>query len=92
MFERFLCRYDRLDVVRLEVALEIEDGDLLRLCNGKELTKRRVRVDVLLVVELVRLDVVHDATRYIRAGHERTLGLAKEDAERIRNLLGLRED
>jgi len=78
--------------VNLEVALEVEDGDLLRLRYGKKLAESGVREDVLLVVETVLLDVVHDATGDIRAAHLRALGLAKEDAERIRNLLGLRED
>ena len=88
----FLRRYNRLDVVALEVALEVENGDLLRLRDAEELTERGIRVDVLLVVELVRLDVVHNATGYIRTGHQSALGLTEEYAERIRDLLGLRED
>jgi len=78
--------------VDLQEALEVEDGHLLRLRYDKELAERGVRQDVLLVVETVLLDVVHDATGDIRAAHLRALGLAKEDAERIRNLLGLGED
>jgi len=78
--------------VRLEEALEVENSYLLRLRYGKKLTKSGIRVDVLLVVELLVLDVRHNATGDIRAAHQRTLGLTKEDAEGIRDLLGLRED
>jgi len=82
----------RLDVVVLEVALEVEDRDLLSLRRLEELAERGVRVDVLLVVELVALDVVHDATGDVRAAHLRALRLAEEDAELVRDLLGLGED
>lgn len=82
----------RLDVVVLEVALEVEDSNLLGLRALEELAKRGIRVDVLLVVEAVLLDVVHDATGDVRAAHLRALGLAEEDAEVIRDLLRAGED
>ena len=76
----------------LEVRLEVEDIDLLGLRDAEELTESGIRVDVLLVVEALGLDVVHDATRDIRTRHERTLGLAEEDTELVRDLRGLREN
>ena len=76
----------------LEVALKVEDSHLLGLRHLEELAKSSVRVDVLLVVEAVLLHVVHHATSHVRAADLGALGLAKECAERIRDLLGLRED
>ena len=76
----------------LEVALKVEDSHLLGLRHLEELAKSSVRVDVLLVVEAVLLHVVHHATSHVRAADLGALGLAKEHAEVIRNLLGLRED
>ena len=76
----------------LEVALEVEDSHLLGLRALEELAKRGIRVDVLLVVEAVLLDVVHDATGYVRAAHLRALRLAEEDTEVVRDLLRARED
>ncbi len=78
--------------MHLEVALEVEDRHLLGLRGAEQLTKRGIRVDVLLVVELLLLDVGHDAARHIGAAHLRALGLAKEDAKVVRDLLGLGED
>jgi hypothetical protein len=78
--------------VHLEVALEVEDRDLLGLRGAEQLAKRGIRVDVLLVVEFLLLDVGHDAARHIGAAHLRALGLAKEHAKVVRDLLGLRED
>ncbi len=88
----YLRHRHSLDVVVLEVALEVEDSHLLSLRHLEELAKSRIRVDVLLVVEAVLLHVVHHATRDIGAADLRALGLAKEDAKVVRNLLGLRED
>ena len=82
----------RLDVVTLQVALEVQDRHLLRLRALEELAEGGIRVDVLLVVELVRLDVVHDATSDIRAAHLSALRLAEEDTELVRDLLRLGED
>jgi len=82
----------RLDVVTLQVALEVQDRHLLRLRALEELAESGIRVDVLLVVELVRLDVVHDTTGDVRAAHLSALRLAEEDTELIRDLLRLGED
>jgi len=82
----------RLDVVTLEVALEEEDGHLLTSAHLEKAAKRGIRVDVLLVVERVLLHVVHDATGDIGAAELRALSLAKEYAEVVRDLLGLREN
>jgi len=88
-----VCLSNRgLDVVTLEVRLEVEDIHLLGLRYTEQLAKSGIRVDVLLVVEALGLYVVHDATGYIRAGHQRALGLAEEYAKVVRDLRGLRED
>jgi hypothetical protein len=84
--------HNRLDVVNLEVALEVEDSHLLTIADLEKAAKRGIRVDVLLVVERVLLHVVHDATGHIGAAELRALGLAKEYAEVVRDLLGLREN
>ena len=78
--------------MHLEVALEVEDRHLLGLRGAEQLTKRGIRVDVLLVVELLLLDVGHDAARHIGAAHLGALGLAEEHAKVVRDLLGLGED
>lgn len=50
-----------LDVVPLEVLLQVEDGEAVRLREAEELAERGIRLDGLLVRELVVLGVLHDA-------------------------------
>ena len=89
----YLRRGDnRLDIVTLEVLLEVEDGKAIRLREAEELTERGIRLDGLLVRELVVLCILHDATRDIRAADLRTSGEAEEDAEILRDLNRLGED
>ena len=87
-----LSRYDRLDVVPLEVLLEVEDRQLVRLCEAEELAERGIRVDRLLVRELVVLGILHDATGDIRTADERVRREAEEYAEILRDLNRLGED
>ena len=87
-----LSRYDRLDVVPLEVLLEVEDRELIRLREAEELAERGIRVDRLLVRELVVLGVLHDATGDIRTADERVGREAEEYAEILRDLNRLGED
>jgi hypothetical protein len=81
-----------LHIVALQVALEVQDGYLLRLRYRQKLAQSGIRVDVLLVVQAVLLHILHDAAGHIRAGHQGALGLAQEHAQSISNHLGLGED
>ena len=85
-------RDDRLDVVPLEVLLEVEDRQLVRLREAEELAERGIRVDRLLVRELVVLRVLHDTARDIRTADERVGREAEENAEILRDLNRLGED
>ncbi len=76
----------------LEVLLEVEDSKAIRLREAEELTERGIRLDGLLVRELVVLCILHDATSDIRAADLRASGEAKEDAEILRDLNRLGED
>lgn len=82
----------RLQVVLVEVALEIEVGQLLTLRHAEELLQRRIGLDVVLVLEALLLHVVVDGLGNLRAGHLRALGLAEERAQLLRNLGGALED
>ena len=83
---------NRLDVVALEVLLEVEDGKAVRLREAEELTERGIRLDGLLVRELVVLCILHDATGDIRAADLSARGEAEEDAKILRDFDRLGED
>ena len=83
---------DYLDVVLVEVALEVEVREALRVSNAKELLERGIRLDVVLVLEALLLDVGGDRLGDIGAAHLAALGLAEEDAEVIAELGGNLED
>lgn len=76
----------------LEVLLEVEDGKAVRLRETEELAERSIRLDGLLVRELVVLGILHDAARDIRAADLSASGKAEEDAEILRDLNRLGED
>ena len=82
----------RLDVVTVEVTLEVEVRELLRLRHLEELAERDIRRDVVLVLQVLLLDVVVDLLRHVGAADERALGVAEEEAELIRHLRGDLED
>jgi len=84
--------HDRLHVVAVEVALEVEVRQLVAIRDGQELLERRIRLDVVLVLELVLLHVVVDTLRDLRAAHQSALGLHEEGTELIRDLNGALED
>jgi len=67
--------------VLVEVALEVEVGQLLALRHAQQLLERRIRLDVVLVLEVVLLDVVVHRLRDLRARHQRAVALAEEVAE-----------
>ena len=85
-------RGDRLDVVAVEVALEVEIRERLTLADRQQLLERRVRLDVVLVLQALLLHVVVHRLRDLRAAHERRRRLAKEEAELVRDLRGALED
>ncbi len=76
----------------VEVALEIEVGQLLTLRDAEELLERGIGLDVVLVLEALLLHVVVDGLGDLRAGHLGALGLAEEVAELIGNLGGALKD
>jgi len=88
----FLRRGRRLDVVGLQVALEIQDLQLIRLRQREELAQRRIGLDDLLHHQRVGLRVGADTGRDLRAGEQSALGNAQERTERVRDGRGLSED
>ena len=76
----------------VEVALEVEVGQLLALRDAEELLERGIRLDVVLILQVVLLDVVVHRLRDLRAGHQGALGLREEVAELLRDLRGALED
>ena len=82
----------RLEVVVLQVALEVEDRQLIRLLQAEELAERGVRIDVLLVHQALGLRVVAHLLGHRRAGEQGALRDAEELAERIGHGRGARED
>ena len=82
----------RLDVVVVEVLLEVEVRERRAILNREELLERRIRLDVVLVLEVLLLHVVVDLAGHVGAGDQSALGLAEEDAELISDLGGDLED
>jgi hypothetical protein len=78
--------------VGLQVALEVEDLELIRLSDAEELAERSIRLDQLLLHETLLLGVGANLGGDLGAAEESTLGLAEEDAELIGNLSGLLKD
>jgi hypothetical protein len=78
--------------VLVEVALQVKVRELLALRDAEELLERGIRLDVVLVLEVLLLDVVVDRLRDLRAAHEGALALAEEVAELLRDLRGALED
>ena len=76
----------------VEVALEVEVRQLLALRHAQQLLQRGIRLDVVLVLQVVLLDVVVHRLRDLRAGHQRALGLAEERAQLLRDLRRALED
>jgi len=81
-----------LDVVLVEVLLEVEVRQGLTLRRSEELLEQGIRLDVVLVLEALLLDVGRHRLGDVGARHLRTLGLAEEAAELIGELGGDLED
>jgi len=78
--------------VGVEVALEVEVREVVRIREAEELLERGIRLDVVLVLEVLLLHVVVDLTRHVGAGDEGALRLAEEHAKLISDLRGDLED
>jgi hypothetical protein len=78
--------------VSVEVALEVEVGEVIRVREAEELLEGSIRLDVVLVLEGVLLDILVDLTSHIGARDKGSLGLAEERAELISDLGGDLED
>ena len=84
-------RHRRLDVVRLEVALEVQDLELILLRQRQQAAERRIGLDDLLLHQRVRLGVRTDTGGDLRAGERRALCDAEERTESVRDGRRLRE-
>ena len=82
----------RLDVVAVQVALQVEVRQLVRLGHLEELAQGGIGGDVVLVLQVVLLDVVVNLLRHVGAGDERARGVLQELAQLIRHLRGDLED
>lgn len=76
----------------LEVALEVEDLELVILVEAEKGAELVIGVDDLLGHELVVLGVAADARSHLRAAEQSTRGNTQEGAKSIRDLSGLGED
>lgn len=82
----------RLHVVAVQVLLEVQDRDLVVLRHRQQLAQSRIGLDLLLIHQVVGVGVGHDRLGHLRAADLRTLGLAQEGAQLVRDLHGLGED
>jgi hypothetical protein len=67
--------------VLVEVALQVEVRQLLALGHAQKLLQRGIRLDVVLVLQVVLLHVVVHGLGDLRAGHQGAVALAEEVAE-----------
>jgi hypothetical protein len=74
--------------VGVEVALEVEVGEVVSISKTEELLEGSIRLDVMLVLEGVLLDILINLTSHIGAADESALGLTEERAELVSNLGG----
>ena len=76
----------------IKVSLKVEVGEIVSISEAEELLERCIRLDVMLILQILLLHVVVDLTCDIGAGDESSLWLTKEDAELISDLGGDLED
>ena len=76
----------------VEVTLEVEVGQLVRLRHLEELAEGGIRRDVVLVLEVLLLHVVVDLLRDVGAADQRARGVTEELVQLIRDLRGDLED
>ena len=72
-----------LDVVLVQVLLEVEVRERLALRDAEELLEGGIRLDVVLVLQALLLDVRRDGLRDVGAAHLAALRLGEEGAEVI---------
>ena len=75
-----------LDVVLVQVLLEVEVRERLALRDAEELLEGGIRLDVVLVLQALLLDVRRDGLRDVGAAHLAALRLREEGAEVIAQL------
>jgi len=78
--------------VLIQVLLEVEVRERLALGDAKELLEGGIRLDVVLVLEALLLDVRRNGLRDVGAAHLAALRLGKEGAEVIAERRGHLED
>ena len=76
----------------VEVALEVEVREHLLLLDAKERTELRIRLDRVLVLELVELDIRRDSLRHIGPALLGAIAHTEERAEVVRETRGELED
>ena len=76
----------------VQVALQVEVRQLVRLGHLEELAQGGIGGDVVLVLQVVLLDVVVNLLRHVGAGDQRARGVLQELAQLIRHLRGDLED
>ena len=81
-----------LHVVAVQVALQVEVRQRLAVANGQQLLESGIRLDVVLVLQVLLLHVLVHLLRHLRAAQQSALGLAQEHAQLISNLGGALED
>jgi len=64
--------------VAVEVALEVEVRQRLTLADSEQSAQRSIRLDVVLVLELVRLHVLVNGLGDLRAAHQSASGAGEE--------------
>ena len=72
--------------------LQVQDGQHIALIQGQQLAQRRIRLDGLLVHQVVVARILHHTLGHRRPAHLRVLGLAQERAQLRGDLHGLGED
>lgn len=82
----------RLHVVAAQELLQVQDGQHVALIQGQQLAQRGIRLDGLLVHQVVVARILHHTLGHRRPAHLRVLGLAQERAQLSRDLHGLGED
>ena len=88
----FSSGYNRLDVVAIQVALEIEVGQVLSRGHRQQGAQGAIRVDGVLVLQVVRLHVLVHRLGDLRARHQGARRAAQESQQLSSHLSGALED
>jgi hypothetical protein len=85
-------RLVHLEVVDVQVALEIEVGQLVLRLQVQQLAQLGVRGDIMLVLQVVLLHVGRDGLRHVGAALQAARGAAQERAQLVGQRRGHQED